>query len=193
MPFPADQPLSGLPRTWPHDRPASEEEVTMKLPLQIVARDIPLSEASETDIRTKAAQLDLYYDQIMSCRVILEGPVRHHHIEPPTRYVISWGGESGAPCIHAARTRFLGLVPSCAQAVRGAQSCVGQCRRVTALLVSEASCGCRIAGQWPPYFTTVRRLSLSPACHGRCLILGHRRGSPSSRQLTAMAQPLSPE
>jgi cold shock CspA family protein/ribosome-associated translation inhibitor RaiA len=56
----------------------------MKLPLQIVAQDIPLSEASEADIRAKAAQLDLYYDSIMSCRVVLEGPTRHHHKGPFT-------------------------------------------------------------------------------------------------------------
>ena len=56
----------------------------MQLPLQITARDIPLSEAAEADIRAKAAQLDLYYDRIMSCRVVVEGQVPHHHKGPYT-------------------------------------------------------------------------------------------------------------
>jgi hypothetical protein len=56
----------------------------MQLPLQITVRDLSLSEAAETDIRTKAADLDTYYDGIMSCRVVVEGPVRHHHTGPFT-------------------------------------------------------------------------------------------------------------
>ena len=56
----------------------------MQLPLQITARDVSLSEAAETDIRNKAANLDLYYDSIMSCRVVVEGPVRHHRKAPYT-------------------------------------------------------------------------------------------------------------
>jgi cold shock CspA family protein/ribosome-associated translation inhibitor RaiA len=56
----------------------------MQLPLQITARDVELSGAAEADIRTKAAGLDVYYDGIMSCRVVVEGPVRHHHKGPYT-------------------------------------------------------------------------------------------------------------
>jgi ribosomal subunit interface protein len=56
----------------------------MQLPLQITARDISLSEAAEDDIRAKAANLDTYYDGIMSCRVVVEGPVRHHRKGPFT-------------------------------------------------------------------------------------------------------------
>ncbi len=56
----------------------------MRLPLQITARDISLSEPAELDIREKAASLDHYYDGIMSCRVVVEGPVRHHRSGPFT-------------------------------------------------------------------------------------------------------------
>lgn len=56
----------------------------MQLPLQITARDISLSEAAEADIRAKAANLDTYYDGIMGCRVVVEGPVRHHRKGPFT-------------------------------------------------------------------------------------------------------------
>ncbi|MGH8065188.1 MAG: HPF/RaiA family ribosome-associated protein [Candidatus Entotheonellia bacterium] len=56
----------------------------MQLPLQITARDISLSEAAEVDIRAKAANLDTYYDGIMGCRVVVEGPVRHHRKGPFT-------------------------------------------------------------------------------------------------------------
>jgi ribosomal subunit interface protein len=56
----------------------------MELPLQITARDISLSEAAEDDIRAKAAHLDTYYNGIMSCRVVVEGPVRHHRKGPFT-------------------------------------------------------------------------------------------------------------
>jgi ribosomal subunit interface protein len=56
----------------------------MQLPLQITARDISLSEAAEDDIRAKAANLDTYFDGIMGCRVVVEGPVRHHRKGPFT-------------------------------------------------------------------------------------------------------------
>jgi ribosomal subunit interface protein len=56
----------------------------MQLPLQITARDISLSEAAEDDIRAKAENLDTYYNGIMSCRVVVEGPVRHHRKGPFT-------------------------------------------------------------------------------------------------------------
>ena len=51
----------------------------MKLPLQITARNVSLSESAETTIREKAAKLDTFYDSIMSCRVVVDAPHRHHH------------------------------------------------------------------------------------------------------------------
>jgi cold shock CspA family protein len=56
----------------------------MQLPLQISVRDLSLSEAAEGDIRAKADNLETYYDGIISCRVVVEGPVRHHRKGPFT-------------------------------------------------------------------------------------------------------------
>lgn len=49
----------------------------MKLPLQIVLRDIPQSDAVETAIREKVDKLDHFYPHIMSCRVTVEIPGKH--------------------------------------------------------------------------------------------------------------------
>jgi len=49
----------------------------MQIPLQITFRDIEPSAAIEANIREKAAKLDQFYNQIMSCRVVVEVP--HHH------------------------------------------------------------------------------------------------------------------
>lgn len=51
----------------------------MKLPLQIILRDIPQSEAVETAIREKVAKLELFYTHMMSCRVTVEIPGKHKH------------------------------------------------------------------------------------------------------------------
>jgi len=51
----------------------------MNLPLQITFRDVPRSAAVEARIREQAAELDQFYDRIMSCRVVIEAPHRHHH------------------------------------------------------------------------------------------------------------------
>ena len=50
----------------------------MQLPLQVTLRDISPSEAIEAYIRERAAKLEQFYDRIMSCRVVVEAPVRHH-------------------------------------------------------------------------------------------------------------------
>ena len=51
----------------------------MQIPLQITFRDMEPSDAVEASIREKAAKLDQFYDQIMSCRVMVEAPHGHHH------------------------------------------------------------------------------------------------------------------
>jgi ribosomal subunit interface protein len=56
----------------------------MQVPLQITARDVSLSDAVEVNIRSKAANLDTYYDGILGCRVVVEGPGRHHRKGPFT-------------------------------------------------------------------------------------------------------------
>jgi ribosomal subunit interface protein len=51
----------------------------MQIPLQITIRDVEHSEALETHIRDKAKKLDEFFDHIMSCRVVVEMPHKHHH------------------------------------------------------------------------------------------------------------------
>ena len=51
----------------------------MKLPLEITFRNVKASEALEADIRAKAEKLDLFYDRVMACRVVVEAPHKHHH------------------------------------------------------------------------------------------------------------------
>lgn len=51
----------------------------MEIPLKITFRDMPPSKAVEANIREKAVKLEAFYDRIMSCRVIVQAPHRHHH------------------------------------------------------------------------------------------------------------------
>jgi ribosomal subunit interface protein len=51
----------------------------MHIPLQITIRDVEHSEALETHIRDKASKLDEFFKHIMSCRVVVEVPHKHHH------------------------------------------------------------------------------------------------------------------
>jgi ribosomal subunit interface protein len=50
----------------------------MQIPLQITIRGIEHSEALETHIRDKANKLEEFFDRIMSCRVVVEVPHKHH-------------------------------------------------------------------------------------------------------------------
>jgi cold shock CspA family protein len=53
----------------------------MRLPLQVVTtHHVSLTPDVEAEIRRKADQLDTYYDRIMSCRVVVEAPARHHRL-----------------------------------------------------------------------------------------------------------------
>ena len=49
----------------------------MKLPLQINFRNMEGSEAMRNNIEERAGKLDQFYDQIMSCRVMVEAQHRH--------------------------------------------------------------------------------------------------------------------
>jgi ribosomal subunit interface protein len=51
----------------------------MQIPLQITIRDMEHSEALENHIREKAKKLDEFFNRIMSCRVVVEIPHKHHH------------------------------------------------------------------------------------------------------------------
>lgn len=49
------------------------------LPLQITFRNMPQSDAVEAHIREKASKLEVFSERIVSCRVTIEAPHRHHH------------------------------------------------------------------------------------------------------------------
>jgi ribosomal subunit interface protein len=51
----------------------------MKLPLQVVFRNMGPSDAVEAKIRERADKLDHFYEHIMSCRVLVEEQHKHHH------------------------------------------------------------------------------------------------------------------
>ncbi len=51
----------------------------MQLPLQITFHGVEASAAVEASIREHAERLERFYDHIMSCRVVIEAPHRHHH------------------------------------------------------------------------------------------------------------------
>jgi ribosomal subunit interface protein len=50
----------------------------MQIPLQITIRDMGTSEALETHIRDKVNKLEEFFNHIMSCRVVVEMPHKHH-------------------------------------------------------------------------------------------------------------------
>lgn len=51
----------------------------MQTPLEIVFRHMTQSDAVEAKIRERAQELEKYYDQIMSCRVVVEPAHKHKH------------------------------------------------------------------------------------------------------------------
>lgn len=51
----------------------------MQIPLQITVRDIAHSDALETHIREKVQKLDEFFEHIISCRIVVEMPHKHHH------------------------------------------------------------------------------------------------------------------
>lgn len=51
----------------------------MQTPLQITVRNIEHSDALETRIRDKAQKLEEFCKHIMSCRIVVEAPHKHHH------------------------------------------------------------------------------------------------------------------
>ena len=51
----------------------------MRLPLQMTFRHVDASPSAEDRIREYAAELDRFFDQIISCRVAVERQHRRHH------------------------------------------------------------------------------------------------------------------
>jgi ribosomal subunit interface protein len=51
----------------------------MQLPLQVVFKGLPSSEAVNERIAQKVSKLEQSFGRIISCRVVIETPHRHHH------------------------------------------------------------------------------------------------------------------
>lgn len=51
----------------------------MQVPIQITIRDFENSAALETHIREKVKKLEEFFTNIISCRVVVEMPHKHHH------------------------------------------------------------------------------------------------------------------
>jgi len=51
----------------------------MQIPLQITYRDMPPSDAVDANIRERVQKLELFADNITSCRVVIEAPHKRHH------------------------------------------------------------------------------------------------------------------
>ena len=51
----------------------------MKLPIQIIFRNMESSAAIEAAVRDRADKLNQFYEHIMSCRVVIEARDRHRH------------------------------------------------------------------------------------------------------------------
>jgi ribosomal subunit interface protein len=50
----------------------------MQRELQISSRNFDLTPAIEKQVRERAEALELYFERLTGCRVVLEAPVRHH-------------------------------------------------------------------------------------------------------------------
>lgn len=50
----------------------------MQFAFYVTPKDLPLPKAIEQHIQDKAAKLAAMYHRLQKCRVVLEGPVRHH-------------------------------------------------------------------------------------------------------------------
>ncbi len=50
----------------------------MQLPVHIVSRDLNLSKHLETTIHEKAGKLDIFYNRITRCQVVIESQTHHH-------------------------------------------------------------------------------------------------------------------
>lgn len=51
----------------------------MQVPLQVTFRNMDPSDVVEADVRERAEKLEQFFDHIISCRVVVEAPHRHHH------------------------------------------------------------------------------------------------------------------
>lgn len=71
----------------------------MLAPLQITARDVPLTTADELAIRRAADALESYGDRITTCRVAVALPHRHHRKGIPYEVRVDVGLPRGATLV----------------------------------------------------------------------------------------------
>ncbi|WP_428262408.1 HPF/RaiA family ribosome-associated protein [Haliangium sp.] len=50
----------------------------MTFPIQVTFRGMQTSEALEAEVRSKAQDLEKYFDRILNCRTTVEAPSKHH-------------------------------------------------------------------------------------------------------------------
>ena len=70
--------------------PIADDRV-MRMPLQVVFLRLPRSPALEARIRRAVHDLERFFDGIVSCRVSVEAPHRHHHQGLLYRVVVEIG------------------------------------------------------------------------------------------------------
>jgi ribosome-associated translation inhibitor RaiA len=51
----------------------------MQRPVEITFRDVPHSDALESDIRDKASKLETFYPHMTGCHIVVEMPHKHSH------------------------------------------------------------------------------------------------------------------
>ena len=76
MRAPRDEPLSPCTQSGPTNQ--KREDTAIKIPLQITFKNMDASDTVETHIREAAQKLDMFCDEIMGCRVLVELPHQHH-------------------------------------------------------------------------------------------------------------------
>ncbi len=50
----------------------------MSIPLKVTTRTVELTDAIETEVKSRLELLERIYDRIESCHVSMDGPVQHH-------------------------------------------------------------------------------------------------------------------
>lgn len=55
----------------------------MQVPLDITTQNVSINASDESLIAKKAAKLERLYDRLTGCRVVIEGPGKHHRTGGP--------------------------------------------------------------------------------------------------------------
>lgn len=63
----------------------------MQVPLEITGHHLSVSGRTESLIEKKTAKLEHFYDRLTSCRVVIDGPDKHHKSGSPFKVRIHLG------------------------------------------------------------------------------------------------------